>query len=636
MRVNTKQAIKLFFQNPSLVQVFKEAIANSLDANATSIKVNIFIDSFEKQETLKIEIIDNGDGFTDERYKKFCELLKVEEDTHQGVGRLVYLCYFNKIEVQSYFENYYRSFTFNDAFDEDNSDMKKTEALNNKQETRLAFSECSMKRLASYSDIMPERLKNEILTEFYPRLYLLKKEGKDIEIQFKIDVPNKNKKHVVGAFETAITKNDIPNMQTVPINADNIEMFANTALDFSIQQTDPASLTFLMTAFCVDNRTKTVDDIISLENLPTHGYSFVFLLRSTILDGKVDPSRQNLTLNEAILKPLKVLFRQKVAEVIEGQVPSVKERNQKTKESLMKTYPHLLGYFNNDEVGIISRSRSIEEAQKLFMRDQKDILEAQSLDEDRYNKALDVSSRTLAQYILYREKIISRVESYTSDNSEADLHNLILPKRAVMQKGDLDSIYNNNLWLLDNKYMTYTTAMSERTMTEVLDEITEKANTMKDDGRPDIAIVFSDNPNNADNQSVDVVIIELKKKGITLAKTEEVESQLQQRAVKLLKYYPNKIQRMWFYGIVEFTNEFKLSLRNNKYTPLYSKDSLYYKENEWYTDLEDSSKPYKVGTYILSIDAFIKDAKAHNEVFLNILKDGFKQKENLLYPNYTQ
>ena len=80
---------------------------------------------------------------------------------------------------------------------------------------------------------------------------------------------------------------------------------------------------------------------------------------------------------------------------------------------------------------------------------------------------------------------------------------------------------------------------------------------------------------------------------------------------------------MWFYGIVEFTPEFKLSLRNSKYTPLYSKDSLYYKENEWYKDLEDDTT-YKVGTYILSIDAFIKDAKAHNEVFLNILKEGFK------------
>ena len=157
-----------------------------------------------------------------------------------------------------------------------------------------------------------------------------------------------------------------------------------------------------------------------------------------------------------------------------------------------------------------------------------------------------------------------------------------------------------------------------------MNEITQEANTIEDDGRPDIAIIFSDDPTKTKDSLLDVVIIELKKRGITLAKTEEVESQLQQRAVKLLNYYPNRIQRMWFYGIVEFNDEFKLSLRNDHYTPLYSKDSLYYKENEWYKSLEDDTK-YKVGTYILSIDAFIKDAKAHNEVFLNILKEGFKQ-----------
>ena len=627
MRVNTKQAVKLFFQNPSLVQVFKEAVANSLDANATKIDISISIDSFDKQETLKVEITDNGEGFTESRYKKFCELLKVEEDTHQGVGRLVYLSYFNKIAVQSYFDGKLRSFTLDDSFDEDNTDMVLSPVSEAKQETRLLFTDCSMRRLGSYSDIMPEYLKQEILKEFYPRFYLLKKEKIDFEIHFKIEVPNKGK-ITVGAFETKITNDDIPDMNTAPINADNVEMFADTYLDYAIQQTNNYSASFLMTAFCVDNRTKVVEDIIAPENLPSHGYSFIFLLRSTILNGKIDPSRQNLTLNETVLKPMKVLFRKKVAEIIEKQLPSVKEKNQKTKESLDKTYPHLLGYFNKDEVGIISRSKSIEEAQKLFLYDQKTILEAQTLDDDRYDKALDVSARTLAQYILYREKIISKVEEYTRDNSEADLHNLILPKRSVIQNGDIDSIYNNNLWLLDNKYMTYTTAMSERTMTEVLDEITQKANDIKDDGRPDIAIVFSDNPNSADNNSVDVVIIELKKRGITLAKTEEVESQLQQRAVKLLKHYPNKIQRMWFYGIVEFTDAFKLSLRNDKYTPLYSKDSLYYKENEWYTDLSDDSKPYKVGTYILSIDAFLKDAKAHNEVFLSILKDGFKTKKN--------
>lgn len=626
MKVNTRQAIKLFFQNPSLEQVFKEAIANSLDAKASSVHVNIYIDSFEKQETLQLEIIDDGEGFTDERYDKFCELLKVEEETHQGVGRLVYLSYFDTISIQSQYGNTVRTFTFDNDFDKDTANMVLNTVDNTKNETILKFNDCSLKRLSSYNVITPDYLKQIILQEFYPRLYLLKQEDKSFDIQFSIEIPHKNKNHHVGNYTTSISMEDVPDMKTVPIDTNIIQMYEETCLDYYIKKKDNFSPTFLMTALCVDERTKVLDDIISSENIPSAGYDFVFLLRSSILNGQVDPSRQTLTINENTLKNLKFLFRKKVAEILSIEIPSLKENNDKKKEYLATTYPHLVGLFNNDEVGIVSRSQSIEEAQKAFMRAQKDILEASELDDTKYDKALDVSSRTLAQYILYREKIINKIEQYTSKDSEADIHNLILPKRSVIKNGDMESIYNNNLWLLDNKYMTYTTAMSERTMTEVLDEIAMSANetnSVIDNGRPDIAIIFSNDPDSAEDKSVDVVIIELKKRGITLAKTEEVETQLQQRAIKLLKYYPNKIQRMWFYGIVEFNDDFKLSLFNAEYTPLFSKDQLFYKENSWRISLTDDTK-YKVGTYILSIDAFIKDAKSHNEIFLKILKEGFK------------
>lgn len=623
MNVNTKQAVKVFFQNPSLEMVFKEAIANSLDANATEIRVNVFIDSFERQETLQIEIVDNGDGFTEERYDKFCELLKVEEETHKGIGRLVYLSYFDIIEISSYYNGNHRTFTFNDGFDKEKTDMRLSVDTEKKQETTLVFKNCSLQRLSSNSVITPEYLKRQILLEFYPRLYLLKKKGKDIKIVFKIDIPHKNKKHFVGSYEKEITSSDIPDMQTTTINADVIKMYENTQVDYSVKKTDSYSETFLMTALCVDNRTQVLDDIISPENLPKFGYSIIFIMRSSFFDGKVDAARQTLTLKEADLKTIKVLFREKVAEIIEREISSIKEQNQKTRESLNKTYPHLLGYFDRNEVGIIERSKSIEEAQKRFMRDQKEILETQILDDTRYDKALDVSSRTLAQYILYREKIIQKIEMITKDNPESDIHNIILPQRNTFSGDDIDCIYNNNLWLLDNKYMTYTTAMSDKTMKQVIEEITQ-ASADADNDRPDIVIMFSNDPNTSKGKSVDVVIIELKKRGIKLAKTEEAISQLKQRAIKLLKYYPNKIQRMWFYAIVEFNDDFELSLINEEYTPLFSKDSLYYKENLLQISLDDPTK-YPIGTYVLSIDAFIKDAKANNEVFLNILKDGFNR-----------
>lgn len=627
MNVNTRQAIKLFFQNPSLDMVFKEAIANSLDANATNIDVHVFIDSLEKQETLRVDIIDNGEGFTDVRYDKFCELLRVDEETHQGVGRLVYLNYFDKVSIKSQYGKELRTFTFDCDFDKEQSNMKKEFLENDKQETHICFESCSLKRLSSYNVITPNYLRQQVLQEFYPRLYMMKEKKQDFCIRFTLDVKHLKWNQSIGLRETQITANDILDMHTEKLDVSIVRMFESAYLDYAIQKQSTFGRTFLMTALCVDNRTKNLDDIIAYDNLPRYDYNIIFLLRSSLFNGKIDPSRQILTLNEKTLKSIKALFRKKVAEIIEREIPSVKELNDKTRENLNKTYPHLVGYFNDDEVGIISRAKSIEEAQKSFMRDQKEILEANGLTNEEYDKALDVSSRTLAQYIVYREKIISKVEQLTSKNSEADLHNLILPKRSVLQNSDMDSIYNNNLWLLDNKYMTYTTAMSERTMGEVLDEIAQGANSIEDNGRPDIAIIFSNDPNKSDNKSVDVVIIELKKRGITLAKTEEVESQLQQRAVKLLNYYPNKIQRMWFYGIVEFNDDFKLSLLNTEYTPLYSKDQLYYKENSWRKSLEDETR-YKVGTYILSIDAFINDAKAHNEIFLNILKESFKHKKD--------
>lgn len=622
MQVNIKQAIRLFFSNPSLDMVFIEAIANSLDADASKISICISIDELGKQETLKITVQDNGVGFTQERYGKFCKLLQVEDSTHKGVGRLVYLYYFDTIEVSSIFNKQHRTFLYNTSFDEANSNMVLKPIDSQEQRTILNFSNCTLKRLSSYNSILPDSLKRMILEEFLPRFYVYKEEGKEIEIDIELKIGKVKKNQFIGNRKVTISLNDLPVLKVEEVNASQIRMFEDMVLQYSIEKKENYVAPFIITALCIDNRAYKLSDIISSDNIPW-GYELIFLLKSSIFNGQVDPSRQTLTLRDELLKSVKKIFRTKIANIIQQDIPSFKESNEKTRLSLSKSYPHLLGYFEDEEIGIVSRSKSLEIAQQKFLRDQKTILEAEYLDGEKYEKAMDLSSRSLAEYILYREKIISKLETITNKDSEATIHNLILPKRSILKNNqNVTAIYNNNLWLLDNKYMTYTTAMSERTMQEVVEEITQGVEHGSDSNRPDLAIIFSDNPEDL-SCKVDVVIIELKKRGIKLSKTEEVISQLKQRATKLMNYYPNRIQRIWFYGIVEFNDEFKLSLKNERYTPLFSKDTLYYKENEWYLSLE-SDIPYKVGTYILSIDAFIKDAKAHNEIFLNILKEGFK------------
>ena len=626
MKIDIKQAVKVFFQNPSLEMVFIEAIANSMDANASDITIDIYVDALEKQETLSIKITDNGDGFSDERYYKFCKLLNVEEDSHKGIGRLVYLSYFNRIKIESRFGTKLRTFTYDNEFDEDNSDMSFVNVPLTTNQTQLTFNDCSLKRFSSYNSIFPEYLKKRVLEEFYPRLYLLKQEDKQISIKINLHITSVKKGQIIGKRSTQISLADIPTLKTIEVDAGQIKMFETMVLHYSIKEQDKTAETFIITALCIDDRTYNLRDVLSNESFPS-GYELIFLLSSTMFNGQVDPSRQILTIKDETLKSVRKIFRDKIAEILGLEIPNIKKRNEQTKESLITTYPHLMGYFEEDEIGFISRSKSIEVAQQKFIRDQKEILEATTLDDKKYDKALELSSRSLAEYILYREKIIGKIESISHKDSEADIHNLILPKSAILKGSDsITSIYNNNLWLLDNKYMTYTTALSERTMKEIINEITQESSVDVDDKRPDIAIIFSDNPEVSESKAVDVVIVELKKRGVKLAKTEEVISQLKQRAVKLLKHYPSKIQRIWFYGIVEFNDEFKLSLKNDGYKPLYSKDSLYYKEHEMYLDLE-SEKSYTIGTYILSIDAFIKDAKAHNDTFLKILKDGFRKSQ---------
>jgi sensor histidine kinase YesM len=118
--INVLKAANLFFPNPSLEVVYFKAVANSIDADATNIWINIKIGDFN------LEISDNGDGFKESNFNKFSSLLEVDEETHKGVGRLVFLHYFSKIEITSFFENKLRKFVFSGSFngDSDLSDNK--------------------------------------------------------------------------------------------------------------------------------------------------------------------------------------------------------------------------------------------------------------------------------------------------------------------------------------------------------------------------------------------------------------------------------------------------------------------------------------------------------------------------------
>jgi len=166
------------------------------------------------------------------------------------------------------------------------------------------------------------------------------------------------------------------------------------------------------------------------------------------------------------------------------------------------------------------------------------------------------------------------------------------------------------------------TVLSDEEMSTVIDVITNGEVKVKDDDRPDIALVFSGNPN--EGKKVDVVIVELKRKGLSTEYNSIVEIQLENRARRLMQYYNQNIQQIWFYGIVEFNEEFELHLSSD-YHQLYSNGKVYYKTKEIVLQINPRIA-LPVGMYIMDFDAVVNDAGARNSTFLNIIKSKLNKK----------
>jgi hypothetical protein len=608
MKVKLGQAVKMFFGNSSLEMVYFEAIANALDAGATEINIDIKAKALNQPETIQIGISDNGFGFTDDRYKKFSNLFDVDENSHKGLGRLVYLCYFDTVKVTSNFDDTFkREFDFTETFSEE--DAKVVIVPKTKSGTILQMSSYTLSKLKKYDFLFPTYLKNRILEEFYSRLFQLKQEKKIISIKIKSNIENKQLKE-------ELNNEDIPVFETVELDS-SINIFDKFYLHYSIIEVEPDKSS-LIAAVSVDNRTVKVE-IIAQENIPM-GYNMVFLLYSDWFIGKVDNTRQNLAISDSDFQSIQNIFRSKVASIIEERIPKITERNNQTKNNLINRFPHLSGYFNTESIGYISRADVLKKAQDNFFKAQKDLLDANSLSDEQYEKSIELSARALTEYILFRQITIENLKKTTDKNSEAEIHKIFATMSLQFDKDNsINDLYRNNAWLLDDKYMTYETVLSNKELGELIKYITADENTSRDDDRPDIALVFSNNPN--DSKNFDIVIVELKKRGITLEENMKAVTQLEKRARKLMKFYKNKIQRIWYYGIIEFNDEVELAL-TGEYKELYSSGKMYYKE----TKVAIQKNPdliLPIGIFMWDIDAVVSDADARNSAFLNLIKSKF-------------
>lgn len=615
MLIDAEDAVKLFFSNASFEMVFFEAIANAFDANATDIKIDIDIANFQNpQERFTISIKDNGDGFTETNFKNFCKTGKKKDKKHKGVGRVIYLKYFKEVEITSFYEGgNKRNFIYNSDFKDE---CVITPEVSSCKSTTLVFKDFCESIIHAYSYLIPEELGKKIMEHFLLRLYDMQEKGIDFNISIRLNTENENESQgfVNGEYSISaknllpLTKAKLPS-EDLTVLTDSLEIY------YSIQQS--TSRHFVKTGIEIDGRIAQFD-LIDEKMLPA-GCQILFVARSDFFNAKIDMARNTPMLPDGDAKIIKRILRKGITKILESELPAFSSKRQAISANFSKKYPFLTGYFDFETIGLIDEQKSLSAAQNLFLLDQKSVLEASQLDDQLFEKSLTLSSRVLAQYILYRNLIIKKLQEMTPDNSEADIHNLIIPKKTIVEAGkSQELLYTNNIWLFDDKYMTFTTILSDEEMSDLTDKISEPQE-IADKKRPDIAIVFSKDIKS--EVPVDVVIVELKKKGASLDENVKVTTQLWQRAKKLLQYYPNKIQRIWFYGVVSIDDEFASYLRDNDWKELFSLGNCFYHEQQ--LTINQTSVP--VGYFLLPYETLLADAAARNDTFLNILKENINK-----------
>jgi hypothetical protein len=618
MEIENNYAAKLFFSNPSFLLIYFEAVANAFDAGASEVTIYISTDGDISPSHLEITISDNGLGFTDERFDRFRRLKEPSDPYHKGLGRLVYLQYFSNVHVVSTFDGKKRAFTFSNNFKGDSHVSKA--AASDQQGTSLRFNGFQGSRLKSYDDLKPTILKQKLLEHFLPIFCSWQKAKKNFKITVELDTRTSNDQKEFFPDIQTVTSADVPHFEFETIQDNSIHAFADITMSYSLRQKTGENLQ--LTAVSIDGRTVPIK-LISPNSIPPN-HSAIFLFESDLFTGKSDNSRQRLVLPDDISETILFrLLRQKMSSVLNDKFPEIAQKNSKTKQQFEDRYPHLMGLFDDDTVGVIDKDEAIETAQRRFFKKQKEVLESDSLDDATFEKSLEISSRTLTEYILYRELIIKRLSKITVKDKEDTIHNLIVPRYKQFHEDTLvDGIYSNNAWLLDDKFMSFRTILSEAKMKEVISAITLTEDAAEEDGRPDISMIFSADP--VQLEKVDVVVIEVKRKMVDDKENPYAATQLVKRARKLVDYCPN-IQRIWYYAIIEIDESLSQLLQDMRWTPLFSKGSVFYQDFQ-VKRADGVSVPTPV--CLLSYDAVIQDAASRNHTFLEILKNDIKKAKN--------
>ena len=620
MKVHLKNAVDRLYKSCSVLQTLTEAVANSMDAKATEIKINVSGDIFKKGKksssisyikNLCIQVDDNGVGFNKQSRERFATLFLTANEQHKGMGRLSYLKNFKNIHIESWSEREHSDFDFSTAFSDDAFSI----GPNNTQKTGtiLTLSDPVRAAFSSY-EFSNETIKANLIKSFLYFLYDSKvnKHFPTIEIVFNL----RDDGNSFSTSKTRIDPDDIFDLEKTSINVgtdiiDCYYQFIAKNINFNEH--------FIATS--VDNRTLFLEDC---KNASYNGKIIIFLVK--LSKTTTDNCRTGADISPDFKKALIASIKAKIFRLAKEQIKDFKTESNKRYNSLLEKLPFLSYYMDPEMIGMYSNEEITRQA---WNKQREYLLEFFNtpIDEEHFDKTFKAASCILGEYIIYRDKIINLLQNYDYTNNEGKIHDLICRRKQIDHHG-VDYFEKNNLWLIDDKFMSYSYLYSDQELNKFVKEISGLSNdpNLKDGaGRPDLAIAFSSDPQSS--EQVDVVIVEFKKHNVGLNEVVNLLSELIRRAAVLNRECHNKLGRAWYFGISDFNKEARDYL-STEFSHKFSKGECFYMQKPLhirYDDNDDEAKTVPADIYMLSYDSVIKDAKARNQTFKDILIREFKQ-----------
>lgn len=613
MKTNVKRMLSHFYKNVTVNDVLKEAVMNSIQANATDIRINL---EYEYNQNIdnessnlgnlyKIIVSDNGEGLNSKNLNAFFEV-GTENKINlggKGIGRFSFLKIARSVSIESV-SDAGKYITFEFSYDSNLESVSIQEAIEPDPYTTITFCELNLKHPKTQAQACLTFLKKT----FNLFLFLKQKEtSKPINIRLLVN----------GELLGKINSSDIHCIQQSELESNNCKFNIYTFWEDNKSEID--------ILYCANNITvKTITYQINLDK------KYLFAVTSDYFDRKANSERtkfefdsneelaQQDILNSTPDKNFDDLIKRTCFNIVQANEPELVQKNIAQLEKLKEQF----GYINFDEIDInvvsFNETEIIKSYRERRDREEDNLIrllnnDTASLDEIA-EKVSEQNKHELAKYIFHRNLIVQKgLKLQGSDENEKILHELFFPQKISTESYDVanpEHLYFNNIWLLDDKFMSYAYVASDLTIKTIKSDIGSEDCECISQKRPDLFVLYN-NPEDSDLRK-DVVLIEFKKGNIDYKEKLSAIDQVDEYKEKLKEIV--KINNFYCYIICDFKaddRDVERVMTNRAFTKVFSNNGCIY-----YGYLQGSN----THVTFISSNSIFADAKARNETFLNILK----------------